>query len=121
MKSSERRLGRVFVLRLEDGDRAPGCLERFGAEKGIAASHVVSVGAVSRCCHATGKMSPLSHRDSVIPPSRPPAGGRPQSGPSGAGRMELPHGTSFHTGGTRIRIRGDKVAVASGGERIAVV
>jgi len=34
--------------------------------------------------------------------------------------MELPHGTSCQTGGTRIRIRGDKVAVALGGDRIAV-
>jgi len=45
---------------------------------------------------------------------------RPYQMPSAAGRMGLPHGTSFQTGGTRIRIRGDKVAVASGGERIAV-
>jgi len=45
---------------------------------------------------------------------------RPYQMASAAGRMELPHGTSFHTGGTRIRIRGDKVAVALGGERIAV-
>ena len=45
---------------------------------------------------------------------------RPYQMPSAAGRMELPHGTSFQTGGTRIRIRGDKVAVALGGDRIAV-
>jgi len=45
---------------------------------------------------------------------------RPYQMPSGAGRMELPHGTSFHRGGTRIRIRGDKVAVALGGDGIAV-
>ena len=45
---------------------------------------------------------------------------RPYQMPSAAGRMELPQGTSFQTGGTRIRIRGDKVAVALGGDRIAV-
>jgi len=45
---------------------------------------------------------------------------RPYQTPSAAGRMELPHGISFQTGGTRIRIRGDKVAVALGGDRIAV-
>jgi len=37
---------------------------------------------------------------------------RPYQMASAAGRKELPHGTSFHIGGTRIRIRGDKVAVA---------
>lgn len=35
MKVAEGRLGRVFVLRLEDGDRLPDCLERFAAEKGV--------------------------------------------------------------------------------------
>jgi len=37
---------------------------------------------------------------------------RPYQMPSAAGRKELPHGTSFQTEGTRIRISGDKVAVA---------
>ena len=45
---------------------------------------------------------------------------RPYQIPPAAGRRELPQGTSFHTGGTRIRIRGDKVAVALRGDRIAV-
>ncbi len=35
MRAAEGSLGRVFVLRLEDGDRIPDCIERFAAEKGI--------------------------------------------------------------------------------------
>jgi predicted DNA-binding protein with PD1-like motif len=47
MKSSEGKTGRVFVVRLEDGDRLPECLERFAAEKGIACGHVVLIGGIS--------------------------------------------------------------------------
>ena len=36
MKSSEAQPGRVFVLRLEDGEIVHECLERFAAENGIA-------------------------------------------------------------------------------------
>jgi predicted DNA-binding protein with PD1-like motif len=46
MKVSEGRLGRVFVIRLEDGDRLPDCLERFAAEKGVSAGHVILVGGI---------------------------------------------------------------------------
>ena len=35
MRVAEGSLGRVFVLRLEDGDRIPDCIEQFAAEKGI--------------------------------------------------------------------------------------
>lgn len=46
MKFSEGRLGRVFVLRLEDGDRLPECIETFAAEKGIAQAFCSLVGGV---------------------------------------------------------------------------
>ncbi|MBN1862782.1 MAG: DNA-binding protein [Dehalococcoidales bacterium] len=46
MKASEGRLGRVFVIRLEDGDKLPDCLERFAEEKGISAGHVILVGGI---------------------------------------------------------------------------
>ena len=36
MKSSQTQLGRVFVLRLEDGEIVHECIERFAAENGIA-------------------------------------------------------------------------------------
>ena len=46
MKSSEGRLGRVFVIRLEDGDVLPACIERFAEEKGISVGHVILVGGI---------------------------------------------------------------------------
>jgi predicted DNA-binding protein with PD1-like motif len=46
MKASEGRLGRVFVIRFEDGDRLPECIERFAAEKGVSAGHVILVGGI---------------------------------------------------------------------------
>jgi predicted DNA-binding protein with PD1-like motif len=33
MQASEGRLGRVFVLRLEDGDAIPDCIDDFVLEK----------------------------------------------------------------------------------------
>jgi predicted DNA-binding protein with PD1-like motif len=46
MKASEGKIGRVFVVRLEDGDIVPDCLERFAAEKSIKAGHVVLIGGI---------------------------------------------------------------------------
>jgi predicted DNA-binding protein with PD1-like motif len=46
MKASEGRIGRVFVMRLEDGDVVPDCIERFAAEKGISVGHVILVGGI---------------------------------------------------------------------------
>jgi len=46
MKASEGHIGRVFVLRLEDGDVVPDCIERFAAEKNISVGQVVLVGGI---------------------------------------------------------------------------
>lgn len=46
MKASEGRVGRVFVVRLEDGDVVPTCLERFAAEKSIKVGHVILIGGI---------------------------------------------------------------------------
>ncbi len=46
MKACEGQIGRVFVLRLEDGDVVPGCIERFAEEKGISVGHAVLVGGI---------------------------------------------------------------------------
>jgi len=46
MKASEGKIGRVFVLRLEDGDMVPECIERFAAEKGIKAGQVILIGGI---------------------------------------------------------------------------
>src|SRR4030042_3874468 len=46
MKSSEGRIGRVFVIRLEDGEVVPDCIERFATEKGISVGHVILIGGI---------------------------------------------------------------------------
>ena len=46
MKASEGRIGRVFVIRLEDGDRLPECIERFATDQGVSVGHAVLVGGI---------------------------------------------------------------------------
>lgn len=46
MKASEGHVGRVFVIRLEDGDVVPECIERFAEKKGISVGHVILLGGV---------------------------------------------------------------------------
>jgi predicted DNA-binding protein with PD1-like motif len=46
MKSSQGRIGRVFVIRLEDGDVLPECIERFAQQEGISVGHAVLVGGI---------------------------------------------------------------------------
>ena len=65
MKAAEGRLGRVFVIRLEDGDRMPDCLEKFAEEKGISAGHVIMVGGIG-----SGQIV-VGPRDSNIMPPEP--------------------------------------------------
>jgi uncharacterized protein len=44
MKASEGKLGRVFIIRLDDGDIIPDCIEKFAAEKQVSAGYAVMVG-----------------------------------------------------------------------------
>ncbi|HUT37129.1 MAG TPA: PPC domain-containing DNA-binding protein [Planctomycetota bacterium] len=46
MKAAEGTIGRVFVIRLEDGDVVPECIERFAEEKGVKVGHVVLIGGI---------------------------------------------------------------------------
>ena len=46
MKASKGKLGRIFVIRLEDGDIVPTCLERFAEEEGIPVGHVILIGGI---------------------------------------------------------------------------
>ena len=46
MQYSEGKIDRVFVLRLEDGDMVPACIEQFAAEKGIKVGHVILIGGI---------------------------------------------------------------------------
>lgn len=44
MQASQGSLGRVFVLRLEDGDRIPDVIEAYAAEQGLRAAVCVLLG-----------------------------------------------------------------------------
>lgn len=46
MRCSEAGLGRVFVVRLEDGDRLPGAVEDLAAEKGLLRALCLMIGGV---------------------------------------------------------------------------
>jgi len=46
VKTSEGRLGRVFVIRLEDGDVVPECIERFAEEQGVKVGHAILIGGI---------------------------------------------------------------------------
>ena len=46
MKASEGKIGRVFVIRLEDGDAIPACIESFAEEKKISAGQVILIGGI---------------------------------------------------------------------------
>jgi predicted DNA-binding protein with PD1-like motif len=65
MKATEGHIGRVFVLRLEDGDVVPDCIERFAAEKNISVGQVVLVGGIG-----SGKIV-VGPRDTVTMPPEP--------------------------------------------------
>ena len=46
MKASEGQLGRVFVIRLEDGDEIPECIESFAEENRVSVGHAILVGGI---------------------------------------------------------------------------
>ena len=46
MKACEGRIGRAFVIRLEDGDMVPGCIEKFAQANKISVGHVIMVGGI---------------------------------------------------------------------------
>lgn len=46
MKATEGHIGRVFVIRLEDGDVIPECIERFAEENGVSVGQVILIGGI---------------------------------------------------------------------------
>ncbi len=46
MKVAEGTMGRVFVLRLEHGERLPDCVEQFARERGVSRAFCALVGGV---------------------------------------------------------------------------
>ncbi len=65
MKATQGSVGRVFVLRLEDGDVVPGCIERFASEHGIGVAQVLLLGAFDEGIVVAGP------RDSDTVPRKP--------------------------------------------------
>ena len=54
MKVAEGTLGRVFVLRLEHGERLPDCVEAFAAERGVKRAFCALVGGIDGATIVTG-------------------------------------------------------------------
>ena len=48
MKVTEGRIGRVFILRLEDGDIVPDSIEKFVQDNGIEVGHVTLLGGIKK-------------------------------------------------------------------------
>jgi predicted DNA-binding protein with PD1-like motif len=46
MKACEGQIGRVFVIRLEDGDVVPECIERFAKKKRVSVGQAILVGGI---------------------------------------------------------------------------
>ena len=51
MKYSQGRVGRIFVVRLENGDKLPDDIERFAAENGISCAMCILVGGIEEGGH----------------------------------------------------------------------
>ena len=46
MKACEGHIGRVFVIRLEDGDVVPECIEQFAEDNGVTVGQAILVGGI---------------------------------------------------------------------------
>lgn len=46
MKACEGHVGRVFVIRLEDGDVVPECIEQFAEDNGVTVGQAILVGGI---------------------------------------------------------------------------
>ena len=57
-KVSEGKVGRVFVVRLEDGDRLPDAIEDLAKEKNIRAASVILLGGIRRGKVVVGPETP---------------------------------------------------------------
>jgi len=65
MKATEGSIGRAFVLRLEDEDVIPDCIESFAREHGVNVAQVLFLGGLGRGEVVTGP------RDSTVMPPDP--------------------------------------------------
>lgn len=63
MKSTAGQIGRIFVIRLEDGDIMPTCIERFAEEHLISVGYAILVGGIG-----AGEVVVGPRRSEQIPP-----------------------------------------------------
>lgn len=60
MKAAEGKIGRVFILRMDDGDEMPGSIETFAKEKGVRVGYVSFVGGIGAGKIVTGPRDPAT-------------------------------------------------------------
>jgi len=72
MKYSEGKIGRVFVIRLEDDDELPACIEKFAAEHTISVGQAILVGGIGSGEIVSG---PRRNKDLPIDPMLIPVDG----------------------------------------------
>jgi uncharacterized protein len=65
MKATEGKLGRVFVMRLEEGDQVPEVIDQFALQQGISVGHVILIGGIG------GGQVVVGPRDSAAMPPEP--------------------------------------------------
>jgi len=46
VKATEGKIGRIFVIRLEDGDKVPVCIESFAEKNNVSAGQVILLGGI---------------------------------------------------------------------------
>ena len=63
MRATQGRVGRVFVLRLDDGDIIPRCIEEFALDNRITAGQVLLVGGIGK-----GEVVVGPHNSNEMPP-----------------------------------------------------
>ncbi|MBI9080188.1 MAG: DNA-binding protein [Pseudodesulfovibrio sp.] len=65
MQYSEGSIGRIFTLRLENGEKIPDCIEQFAREKNIKAALCTMIGGVDK---GTLVVGPEDGNDPIITP-----------------------------------------------------
>jgi uncharacterized protein len=63
VKAQEGKVGRIFVIRLEDGDIIPACIENFAAECRVSIGYVIMIGGIGSGQVVVGPR----HSDSKVP------------------------------------------------------
>lgn len=58
MKATEGRFGRIFVLRLEEGDIIPNCIEEFAKNKKVSIAQVILLGGADKGDVVVGPQDP---------------------------------------------------------------